>query len=257
MRLVMRGVGCCRSRVGGSGILSVFREVGYSTGWSGGLPGPMKAVVIRTTILILDSGCKGLRTLLRLLPTTPHRPRAPGRLGAWTGFGSSHSPSRIRHLPDPWVLLQHKLARPQRRRLKVRRVNRQHLPAANLAAKELNRPHLRKLPPQAGMVLLRRRYPDPIVLHLRGLVAQHQDDLFSHIHRKTSKHRMGPRLERRKRIEHKLKRHRPSHLRRNQRILRHKCVLPLARLLHSSQDTTASLSRWFGDAPTYGYRTSY
>ena len=29
-----------------------------STGWSGGLPGPMKAVVIRNTILILDSGCK-------------------------------------------------------------------------------------------------------------------------------------------------------------------------------------------------------
>src|SRR5260370_9816510 len=164
-----------------------------STVWSGGLPGPMKAVAIRNTILILDSGCKGLRILLRLLPTTPHRPRAPGRLGARTGFGSSRSPSRIRHLPDPWVLLQHKLARPQRRRLKVRRVNRQHLPATDLAAKELNRPHLRKLPPQAGMVRLRRRYPDPIVLHLRGLVAQHQHDLFSHIHRKTSKPRMAPR----------------------------------------------------------------
>ena len=58
MRLV-RGVGAGGWRAGGSGILSDFREVGYGTGWSGGLPGPMKAVVIRNTILILDSGCKG------------------------------------------------------------------------------------------------------------------------------------------------------------------------------------------------------
>ena len=34
-----------------------------STVWSGGLPGPMKAVVIRNTILIPDSGCKGEGTL--------------------------------------------------------------------------------------------------------------------------------------------------------------------------------------------------
>jgi len=30
-----------------------------STVWSGGLPGPMKAVVVRNTILIPDAGCKG------------------------------------------------------------------------------------------------------------------------------------------------------------------------------------------------------
>jgi hypothetical protein len=30
-----------------------------STVWSGGVPGPMKAVVVPTTIPILDSGCKG------------------------------------------------------------------------------------------------------------------------------------------------------------------------------------------------------
>jgi len=53
-----------------------------STLWSGDLSGPMQAVVVRITILIPDSGCKELRTLLRLLPTTPLRPRAPGRLGA-------------------------------------------------------------------------------------------------------------------------------------------------------------------------------
>ena len=64
-----------------------------STVWSGGLPGPMKAVVVRNTILILDSGRKGLRTLLSLLRTTPHRPRAPGRLGARTGFAESSMPA--------------------------------------------------------------------------------------------------------------------------------------------------------------------
>src|SRR5258708_39547670 len=57
MRLMMRGVGAGGWRAGDSGILSIFHEKGISHRWSGGLPGPM-AVVIRNTILILDSGCK-------------------------------------------------------------------------------------------------------------------------------------------------------------------------------------------------------
>ena len=42
-----------------------FARKGSSTGWSGGLPGPMKDVVIRNTILILDAGSKGWGTLSR------------------------------------------------------------------------------------------------------------------------------------------------------------------------------------------------
>ena len=41
MRLAIRGVRAGEWRAGGSGIMGVFREVGYGTGWSGGLPGPM------------------------------------------------------------------------------------------------------------------------------------------------------------------------------------------------------------------------
>jgi hypothetical protein len=58
MRLVMRGVRAGGWRAGDSGILVSFARWD-STVWSGGLPGPMKAVVIRNTILILVSGCQG------------------------------------------------------------------------------------------------------------------------------------------------------------------------------------------------------
>jgi len=78
----------------------------------------------------------------------------------------------------------------QRGFLEVSCVGRQYLPVGHRHIEHLNRPHAWKLATQAVMVLGRCRQPYSVVRGMVAVIAQDQHDLFLHVDRKTSEHRL-------------------------------------------------------------------
>src|SRR6185437_4019621 len=83
----------------------------------------------------------------------------------------------LRDLADPRVALANEPARPQCRGLEVRIVGGQELPLRGFPAEHPDRPHPRKFPAQALVMLRRRRQPYAVVSRQIALVAQYQHDL--------------------------------------------------------------------------------
>lgn len=112
--------------------------------------------------------------------------------------------SPFRYFSDAPVPCHYHFAGPPRRLLEVGRVHRQNLPARDGLPEQTDAPHVRKIAPQALVMLGCCCQPHTVVARLACFVAQDEHNFAACVHRHAAEQRPGSEIDRGKRIQHEL-----------------------------------------------------